>query len=652
MVNPLGTELTRIYVLREGETIGFAARELGRYVQMMDGSVEVETVPSTAYRPDEQPGIYLGLLEDFGLPAPGLENLQFDDYVHIDVGALEGVIAGSNPRSVLLGVYRFLEGAGCSWVRPGEDGECIPQRDLTGIAVKLDEAPSYRYRGLCIEGAVSYENMLENIDWAPKAGFNSYFLEFIIPHTFFDRWYRHLGNESLEPEPLTVEMVLDFKQGMEREITKRGLIYQAVGHGWTCEPFGVQGLGWDPVDYEVDEDVTSLLAEVGGERKLHRNIPLNTNLCYSNPEARRAVVDYAVKHMRANPFIDVLHVWMADDSNNHCECDNCRGTRPSDFLVMLLNEMDAAFAKESIDTRIAFPAYLDLLWPPERERLHNPDRFVLLFAPITRSYDVPYDTDTKGIELPDFERNKLQFPADIRENLAFLEKWQEFFDGDAETYEYYFMWDSYFDPGYYETAKVLNADIKLLHGIGLNGIVSDQSQRSFFPTGFGMYVMARTLWDDSVEVDGLATEYFSAAFGEEGELCREYMATLSRLFDPPSLRRGVQTWGRGREVAGADPDAVARLGNIPGVIDAFGPCIERNMQLENACRAKSWEYLAYHADISKALARALQARARGDDDEAHRLWHEVVDLVQRNEMALQPVLDVFEFNRTLGRVFR
>ena len=400
---------------------------------------------------------------------------------------------------------------------------------------------------------------------------------------------------------------------------------------------------------ESDAEVTVLDNLSVGKR---RNVPPACRFVegdINDPASLSAALDSAEIVFHEAAFVSIRESFrrLEDDLR-----DNCRGTRPSDFLVMLLNEMDAAFAKESIDTRIAFPAYLDLLWPPERERLHNPDRFVLLFAPITRSYDVPYDTDTKGIELPDFERNKLQFPADIRENLAFLEKWQEFFDGDAETYEYYFMWDSYFDPGYYETAKVLNADIKLLHGIGLNGIVSDQSQRSFFPTGFGMYVMARTLWDDSVEVDGLATEYFSAAFGEEGELCREYMATLSRLFDPPSLRRGVQTWGRGREVAGADPDAVARLGNIPGVIDAFGPCIERNMQLENACRAKSWEYLAYHADISKALARALQARARGDDDEAHRLWHEVVDLVQRNEMALQPVLDVFEFNRTLGRVFR
>jgi hypothetical protein len=494
--------------------------------------------------------------------------------------------------------------------------------------------------------------MIENIDWAPKAGFNSYMLEFITPQTFFDRWYEHRGNEHLEPEPLTTAMVEEFKRGMEQEITKRGLIYQAVGHGWTCEPLGIQGLGWDPVEMEVDDSVRPLLAEVNGKRDLFRGIPLNTNLCYSNPAARQAIVDYAVKHMKANPFIDVLHVWLADDKNNHCECENCRGTVPADYMIMLLNQMDQAFSAAGIDTKIAFIVYLDLLWPPERERFLNPDRFVLLFAPITRSYDEAYDTDTTGIEVPPFERNKLRFPVDIRENLAFLNEWWRIFQGDSETYEYYFMWDCYFDPGYYETAKVLNEDVKRLRQIGLNGIVSDQTQRSFFPTGFGMYVMARTLWDDSADVDDLASEYFASAFGADGELCRDYMATLSSLFDPPYIRRGVQTWGRGQEVDGRDADAVARLKQIPDAIEAFRPVIERNLATDNACHAKSWEYLTHHADLSEGLARALQARAEGRGDEARRLWSEVTDLAQRNEMVLHHVLDVHEFDRTLGRVFR
>jgi hypothetical protein len=60
-------------------------------------------------------------------------------------------------------------------------------------------------------------------------------------------------------------------------------------------------------------------------RDLSRRL-LNTQLCYSNARARRAVVDYAVRYVQENGHIDVLHVWLADKSNKHCECPNCRDT--------------------------------------------------------------------------------------------------------------------------------------------------------------------------------------------------------------------------------------------------------------------------------------------------------------------------------------
>jgi hypothetical protein len=656
-----------VHPISENQTIQFAAEELGKYLKMMDPGIRVEIRGVEEYRSD-RPGIHLGLFGHFGLEAD-VEDPVFDDRLHVAVrpragavSVIDGMIAGSNPRSVLLGAYRLLEHAGCRWVRPNADGEFVPRTDVAALAVVFDDAPSYRHRGLCIEGAVSYENMAENIDWAPKVGFNAYFLEFMTPFTFFDRWYRHLNNPYKQPETLTVDTVVRFKADLEREMMKRGLTYHAVGHGWTCESLGIPGLAWEPEVHELSPEVTELLAEVSGERKLYKGIPLNTNLCYSNPAARRAIVDYAVRYVRDNPQIDVLHFWLADGANNHCECENCRGTLPADFLVMILNELDAAFTAHGIGTKIVFIAYLDLLWPPRQEQLRNPGRFILLFAPISRSYSRSYDTDTTGIQLPEYRRNRLRFPANIRENLAYLREWQKLFQGDAFTYEYYFMWDHYFDPGYYETAKVLHEDVKKLRAVGLNGIISDQSQRSFFPTGFGMYVMARTLWDERADFDTLAREYFAAAFGPDGETCRQYMEHLSQLFDPPYIRgdkgaplgqeQELHLWYLSGATAGVDEQAAQRLAEIPGVIGAFRPVIERNRAARELCWAKSWEYLAYHADLIALLASAFEARATGEQEEARRLWAQAADFAQRNEDALQPALDVFEFVHTLQRKFR
>ena len=143
--------------LRDDEPIRFAAEELAHYLERMDSALQVQERRALHYRPEEA-GIWLGLYEDFGLTMPEIASREFDDRLHIQIKGLDGIIAGSNPRSVLLGVYRFLHELGCRWVRPGRAGEYVPPVDTSVCDVALDEAPSYRHRGICIEGAVSYEN--------------------------------------------------------------------------------------------------------------------------------------------------------------------------------------------------------------------------------------------------------------------------------------------------------------------------------------------------------------------------------------------------------------------------------------------------------------------------------------------------------------
>ena len=50
---------------------------------------------------------------------------------------------------------------------------------------------------------------------------------------------------------------------------------------------------------------------------------------------------------------------------------------------MMLNEIDRRFTEKGIKTKICFLVYLDLYWPPETERIHNEERFLMMFAPIS-----------------------------------------------------------------------------------------------------------------------------------------------------------------------------------------------------------------------------------------------------------------------------
>jgi hypothetical protein len=641
----------RIAIADDHPTIVFAAAELRRCLAHATGQPVEVLNRDTIGR--EAPALRLGLAQHFPEvalpPAAAGADARFDDAIGIATEAANGVICGNNPRSVLLAVYRYLHALGCRWVRPGADGEYIPAVDLAQTAVQLAETPSYRHRGICIEGAVSYEHVRDLIDWMPKVGLNAYFVQFREGFTFFDRWYSHLGHPTDQTSEFTVDRARALVRQVAAEAKQRDLIYHAVGHGWTCEPFGIAGLGWEYPPEPVPPEAVQYLALVQGKRELWEGIPLNTSLCYSNPAVRRTMTDAVVEYAQQHPEVDLLHFWLADGANNQCECKQCAPTRPSDFYVMMLNDIDRKLSALHLDTRIVFLAYFDLLWPPEHERIQNPDRFVLMFAPITRTYSKTFSTDRAVPALPPFERNRLAFPRSIEQNLAFLQAWQAQFvrdDGrpaDSFDFDYHLMWDHYRDPAYIQIARVLHDDLQLLDSIGLEGFNSCQVQRAFFPTGLPMAVLGWTLWDKTRDFEAMARDYVAAAFGPEGEAALAYLTRLSALFDPEYLR-GEKSLDR--------EQAATALGRVAGAVDSFMPTIERNIAGASACWARSWLYLRYHAQIVTSLASALRARAQGHATAAQSEWEALKQRVWQMEDELHAVLDVYLFTRVYDGVFK
>lgn len=621
----------KICKLGQNKPISFAAEELKKYLVQM--SVSVAAVENPLEYEAENNGLWLGTFDNF----KGSLN-EADDEIFIDVQNGKGIISGSNPRSVLLGVYRFLYEVGCRWVRPGIDGEFIPSVYISDLNAKIVEKASYRHRGICIEGACSYENVRDIIDWAPKVGFNSYFFQFREAFTFFDHWYTHVNNPLKSPEPFTVDKAREFIKKAEDEIERRGIVYHAVGHGWTCEPLGIPALGWESLEYKLPPDKSELLALVNGKREIWKGVALNTNLCYFNPDAKKLMVDNITEYLKAHSNVDVLHFWLADDSNNQCECENCVKANPSDFYVDILNELDDDLTKNGITTKVVFLVYVDLLWAPLYKTIKNPDRFILMFAPITRTYSSSFNTNEEIPNPAPYVRNKSKFPSSVKENLAYLKSWQKIFNGDSFDFDYHFMWDHYNDPGYYNIAQIINEDMKNLEKIGLNGYISCQTQRAYFPTGLGMYTMGRTLWNNSLAFDDIAEDYFKSAFGADGGLVLDYLKRLSELFDPTYLR-GERQW--------VDPEAANRFSKIPKVVDEFLPIIQKNKNNLDRCRAKSWVYLELHTVICKLLSSALEAKASDNYKELTILWDKIEKFLQENEDEVQPVLDVFLFINTL-----
>jgi len=217
-----------------------------------------------------------------------------------------------------------------------------------------------RYRGYAAEGSVYREAEIDFIDFMPKLGMNTYMIEFRIPRSYYEKYYAHFRNDNHRtPEPISDDLVLQWKRGTEAEIAKRGLQFHDIGHGWTVDPFGIDAkYAWEKIDESlVPKDMIKYLAELNGVRGLYDGRPANTQFCMSNPEARKLFADFVAKYAEEHSNIDFLHVWLADGSFNHCECEKCRKKTPSDWYIMAMNEIDEMLTEEGLPTRIVFIAY-------------------------------------------------------------------------------------------------------------------------------------------------------------------------------------------------------------------------------------------------------------------------------------------------------
>lgn len=621
------------------ETVNYAFDEVVRCLKKMDQRLSIDGRTYAGKEETNPQALWIGL--DGSVPES-----ELDDEIKIDVKNGAGVITGANNRAVLIAAYRFLHALGCRWIRPGSDGEVIPSRclDSNAMNVQISETPSCRRRIVCIEGACTYEHVFNMVEWLPRIGMNGYHIQLVIPSPFFKRWYDHLHNPLREPELLTEDDVCHIKMRCEEEIKKRSLLYRTGGHGWTNDPLGLDFKFKDNDSPLITPDIRQCLAQIGGERRIDPRGMGFTHLCYSNAKVRSMITDCVVAFCKKNPQIDELNISLADGVNHHCECPECAKLRPSDYMVMILNEVDEQLSLAGIHARITFSAYVDLLWPPVSEKIKNPDRFVRGFAPITRSYSSSFyaGEKPKKVPLPSYVRNKNEMPRTVELTVAFLEAWNKQLPVDNYVFEYHLMWDHYLDPGYYSCAKLLHKDAANLDNYGLKGFVSCQEQRIAYPTALPNYALARALWDKHSNFDEICEEYYSAAFGEHGKAVGDYLAKLSELFDPKFMRN---------EHPEAHATALSRCDQILALVDAF----EKSHILPNAHLDNSWGYLAYHAKHCKLYAELIKRYALKDAPGIEEYTKRFSRFVFENEPVLNTVFDSCMFDevyqRWIKRVF-
>lgn len=638
-----------IHKLRIDQTVDYAAEELKKYLFMMmpeDGCAEIR------YDPTAQHGFRLGLLEDFGLPCEA-EDPVLDDVIHVDTTADGGILAGSNPRSVLFAVYRFLRENGCRWLYPGVDGEYIPTKAVEGV--QYHKMADHRIRGFCDEGSESQTCMLEAAEFYPKLEMNAYFLEWFVPNGYYNRYYTHMHNESNRiPEPVDDRQILQWRRQLEVEITKRGLILASIGHGWTSRPFGFPDSNNATNTYEnldFNEEQMSVLALRNGKREFFESKPIFTNVCMSNPAVRTAfaqcVADYAQKH----PNNTYLRVWLSDGSRNHCECPECQKMIPSDWYVMILNEIDEALSKRGLDTRVTFIAYLDTYFAPEKMRIHHPERFLLAYAPIGRDYTSSITEDTPVPEPLPYIRNGWKRSEITTERCyGLLKQWQKVWPGSIYNFEYHFWRHQFLDPGSISFARRLHADVRSLKVMGLQGCIEDGSQRSAFPNGFPVWLYAQTLMDRDSDFETLQQDYYRHAYGEDWQQAAALLEQISKAFDFAYME-GVRSKDE-RISYYYDPERMKQLEQVFALCDREKALAEQHLNMPYRPQTVSWRLLLRHSEYCRHWADILILMAKGQTQQAIDRSREYADSFGKYELEIERYFDHSLSCRVLEHITR
>ena len=632
---------------KNNETISFAVEQLKEYLKRMNSEIEFEQADE-----NETDCLLIGVGKEFDDRLMAVSDNTLDDAIFIDVKNATGIICATNPRSVLIAVYRFLKELGCAFIRPGKDNEVIPQCNPDTMSVYVSEAASLRHREVCIEGATSYEHVADMIDWLPKIAMNGYYMQFIKPYGFFRKWYNHEGNPYMTPEPKTPEELDNIVLKLEDEIAKRDLLYFAVGHSWNSEPLGIEASYWDEAE-APPENIRKYLAEIDGKRDWYKGVPMNTNLCYSNPEVQKLMADFAVNYCKSHPKVKYLVFWMADAFGNKCECEECRKGSFSDFYFQILNKIDEELTKNNIDTKLVFSVKNNL---PLKTRIKNPNRVLMMFCPMLRNFAQNYPDEVferNKYEMPNFDENigfdelNEYFKADGGRYISIFKCWQDYYHGDTVTYDYQLIWYIQRCPANIYSAKTISRDIKDQKKIGSNGVNSCQVQRAFYPTALPMVVMAQTLWDINSDYEQIKNKYLKEAFGED----YDKLYTLLEKLDHAELLKIMGEQGSFSWAKSAGAETVKMLEKDFDVIAELEVLINRNTENNRHSEAvsNSWKYLKFYPEFAR-LYTNMQISSLGENnlEKTRENCDKLTDYVNKNEHILHPVIDGFMFRARLG----
>lgn len=303
-----------------------------------------------------------------------------------------------------------------------------------------------------------------------------------------------------------------------------------TSHAWHAIPgaFKMQGF---PFKKEFEEH-PEYFALVGGKRT-------PPQFCVTNAGLQKAVTRYANQFFEVNPTSDMVSLDTADQAG-WCTCADCKKLGPhSDQAFYLANVVAKDLQKSRPGKYVGVLAYS---WHSD------PPAFVLesnVFVMLTNGMNA----------------SKLSF--------------DELFDAWTKKcrslgiYEYFTFWemDKCMLPGKGPQNSIDDLPARFQRYTDHNVIgFTAESADAWGTHGLGYYVANKVLWDPSVDLKALKTDFYEKAFGPAAPAMSRYYERLDLSHDPfrgvAQLRECLEDLREATTLAQSRPDVLARLDDL------------------------------------------------------------------------------------------
>jgi hypothetical protein len=264
-------------------------------------------------------------------------------------------------------------------------------------------------------------------------------------------------------------------------------------------------------------------ALVDGQRRSER-----AQLCLTNPDVLRLTIQTVLEWIEQHPEASIYSV-SQNDSEGWCECDHClrveqeEGGAHSGPILRFVNAVAMEVAKQHPEKLIDTLAY----WYSE--------------APPLNARPLP----NVRIRLCPIGACEAHAYATCKDDAYFLHHLQAWSKITNQLYIWHYVtnFSHYLLP--FPDFDELAADIPLYRK---NGVVGIFLEGDYAEGGGGenaelrSYVMARLLWNPSLEVNRIINEFMAAYYGKAAQPMRAYFDLLHRQVRPAPRGKGQHMW--------------------------------------------------------------------------------------------------------------